>query len=243
MITPDQIRAARALKNWSQTELAERTELAVPTIANIELGKQTPSQATLSKIRETFEHNDITFIDVTGVEKNEKEVKVFRGNDALYDFYEDIWNTLSDGHNEVLVGNVNERDFVRNLDKKLLEDHLRTVKKLRQTKTISYKILLKEGDYFFAGNYPSEHGEYRWTPKDEFQSIPFYVFGDKMAIILWLDETIIFLINSREATSIYREKFQQMWEKSIKPDKTYTLDELDLDDEVREKMNWKIEQS
>lgn len=242
MITPDQIRAARALKDWSQSDLAQQSGLAVPTIANIELGKQKPSPSTIDKIRLAFEIEDIAFLGNIGVEKIEKEVKVYKGNSELYSFYEEIWNTLKEKDDEVLVGNANEQDFVRHLDPDLLKTHIRNINKIQEKRNIRYKVLLCEGDYFFAGNYPTQksHAEYRWTRKDEFQTIPFYVFGNKMAIILWLDEPIIFRIHSKEATDIYREKFHTMWDNSIVPDKFYDLSELELDDEIRKKMDWSL---
>lgn len=73
LITADQIRAARALKNWSQTDLAERTGLAVPTIANIELGKQVPGKNTIEKIIDAFSIGGIRFT-ANGVEFEKNEI-------------------------------------------------------------------------------------------------------------------------------------------------------------------------
>jgi transcriptional regulator with XRE-family HTH domain len=73
LITADQIRAARALKNWSQTDLAERTGLAVPTIANIELGKQIPGKNTIEKIIDAFSIGGIRFTP-NGVEFDKNEI-------------------------------------------------------------------------------------------------------------------------------------------------------------------------
>jgi len=73
LITADQIRAARALKNWSQTDLAERTGLAVPTIANIELGKQIPGKNTIEKIIDAFSIGGIRFT-AKGVEFDQDEI-------------------------------------------------------------------------------------------------------------------------------------------------------------------------
>jgi transcriptional regulator with XRE-family HTH domain len=209
MITPDQIRAARALKGWSQGELAARTGLAVPTIANIEIGKQEPSVKTMDKIMHAFEINGIEFIADRGVQKRQNQTQVFRGAAELERFYEDIYLSLKSNNQEVLVGNVDEREFVKNLGPDLAKRHMDRMVEL----DAHYKILLCEGDYYFKGVY----ADYRWVEEKDFQSIPFYVYGDKLAIILWLDEPVIFLIESTEAANVYREKFNGLWKKSIKP--------------------------
>lgn len=212
LITADQIRAARALKNWSQTDLAERTGLAVPTIANIELGKQAPGKNTIEKIIDAFAIGGIEFIGETGVQKRQQTSIVFRGTAELHKFYELIYENVRGDDSEILVGNVDERDFVKHMDEHTLQLHLDRMKELGA----HYKILVCEGDYFFP---VSVYAEYRWISKEEFSSIPFYVFADKLAIILWLDEPVVFLLNDPAAANLYREKFMDQWKKSKKPPK------------------------
>jgi len=210
-ITSNQIRAARALKNWSQSELAERTGLAVPTIANIEAGKQEPSARTLEKIHKVFLVSGIEFMGVNGVQKLQSTTQVFRGQDGMRQFYDDIYFTIKSEKQEVLVGNVDEREFIKVMELDLLTLHMNRMVDVGA----SYKILIKEGDYYFA---VSNYAEYRWIPEEDFQSIPFYVYGDKLAIILWLrDEHIVFLLNSKEAADIYREKFNILWQNALIP--------------------------
>lgn len=212
LITADQIRAARALKNWSQTDLAERTGLAVPTIANIELGKQTPGKNTMEKIIDAFSAAGIEFLGERGVQKKSETTTVYRGESGLTNFYIDIYETLNKEGGEVLVGNVDERKFVTERREEDVLIHQQRMAELKDN--VKYKILIEEGDDFFAA---SSYAEYRWTPKEDFQSIPFYVYGNKLAIILWLDEPIVFLIDSANAADVYREKFSQMWKKSKVP--------------------------
>ncbi len=213
LITADQIRAARALKNWSQTDLAERTGLAVPTIANIELGKQMPGKNTIEKIIVSFETAGIEFLGERGVQKKEQTTQVFRGQAQFKQFYDVIYQSLKDNNDEVLVGNVDEREFIKNLDEETLQLHVERMKEIKSR----YKILVCEGDYFFP---VTTYAEYRWMNKEDFSSIPFYVFADKLAIILWLDEPLVFLINDAAATAVYREKFMGQWKQSKKPPKS-----------------------
>jgi transcriptional regulator with XRE-family HTH domain len=49
-LTPEQCRAARALLNWSQDELAAVSQVAKATIALFELGKRQPYGRTLDAL-------------------------------------------------------------------------------------------------------------------------------------------------------------------------------------------------
>ena len=93
LITADQIRAARALKNWSQTDLAERTGLAVPTIANIELGKQMPGKNTIDKIIDAFSIGGIRFTK-NGVEFDKNEIVSIVGLGKFEHVLFDVIHTL-----------------------------------------------------------------------------------------------------------------------------------------------------
>lgn len=63
VITPRQIRAARALLGWSQAELSERTSVARPTLNRIENGLSDPHASTLRRIEEALLEAGIEPID------------------------------------------------------------------------------------------------------------------------------------------------------------------------------------
>ena len=138
---------------------------------------------------------------------------VFQGREGLKRFYDDIYESIRENKEDVFVGNADERDFLKNLDPESIKKHIERMESLK----VHYKILICENDYLFPA---SEFAEYRWISKEEFSSIPFYVYADKMAIILWLDEPVVFLINDKKATAVYREKFIQQWKKAEKPPKS-----------------------
>ncbi|WP_042693635.1 helix-turn-helix domain-containing protein [Azospirillum sp. B506] len=66
VIFPDQCRAARALLNWSQADLAERAKVAKQTLADFERGARTPYARTLADIRAALEGAGIQFIAPNG---------------------------------------------------------------------------------------------------------------------------------------------------------------------------------
>lgn len=66
MITPAQCRAARALIDWSQQQLAEAAKIGNATIRNFEGGKSEPQSSTLDVLRRALEKEGIEFIAENG---------------------------------------------------------------------------------------------------------------------------------------------------------------------------------
>jgi transcriptional regulator with XRE-family HTH domain len=63
MITGAQIRAARALIGWKQSELAERSGVSEISIKNIERGATDPRASTVQSIQAAFDRADIVFLE------------------------------------------------------------------------------------------------------------------------------------------------------------------------------------
>ena len=67
MITPAQCRAARALLDWKQIELAKRSDVGITAIRTFERGKTSPHKITLKALKETFEKAGVQFTDDNGI--------------------------------------------------------------------------------------------------------------------------------------------------------------------------------
>lgn len=63
MITPAQIRAARALIGWKQTDLASASGVSEMSIKNIERGATDPRVSTLQALQEALEGAGVVFLD------------------------------------------------------------------------------------------------------------------------------------------------------------------------------------
>ena len=67
MITIEQLRAARALLGWSQTDLASHAGLSVPTVKRLEGGYgPNVSVEARTKMQKTLERAGISFINENG---------------------------------------------------------------------------------------------------------------------------------------------------------------------------------
>lgn len=63
MLTPDQLRAARALVKWSREDLADKAGVAAVTIKGFELLGADSKISTLNKLRRALEAAGVEFID------------------------------------------------------------------------------------------------------------------------------------------------------------------------------------
>jgi transcriptional regulator with XRE-family HTH domain len=61
MITPQQIRMARAALNWTMADISERTGLHRNTLANVEQDGATTRKSTLNLLESVFKDAGISF--------------------------------------------------------------------------------------------------------------------------------------------------------------------------------------
>ena len=65
MLTAAQVRAARALLDWSQKVLAEKSKLSVPTIKRMEgaMGPERSTEANVEAVRRALESAGVIFLE------------------------------------------------------------------------------------------------------------------------------------------------------------------------------------
>jgi transcriptional regulator with XRE-family HTH domain len=69
MTTAAQVRAARALLDWSQADLAAKAGVSTTAINGIERGKADPRVSTLTALRRALEEAGIEFLPDEGVRR------------------------------------------------------------------------------------------------------------------------------------------------------------------------------
>jgi transcriptional regulator with XRE-family HTH domain len=65
-LTPALCRAARGLLDWTQAELAERSEVSRSTIRDYEGSRHDIHRATAAQLLRAFEENGVTMVSVEG---------------------------------------------------------------------------------------------------------------------------------------------------------------------------------
>ncbi len=213
MPTIEQIRAARALIGWSQGDLAERAELSQTGIARIENGTNQPSSTTLAKIVDAFDSAGIEFIDDSGVKKRTNEIRILRGQKGFWAFYDDVYETIKEFGGEICISNNDEENCDKWFGVKKWHEHKNRMVGLSKARNFNFRILVKEGDCHFV---VPECAEYRWIAKERFSDVPFYVYGEKLAIFLYEpDDVSIFVIDNSKIAETYKIQFSIMWDQAI----------------------------
>lgn len=220
MISREQIKAARAMLDWSQTVLAEKCgEVSVPTIKLLENGRVNSGENTLNAIRRTFEKYGIEFLPQNGVRFRDDLIKIIERTKADENIYlkllDDMYYTVRDTKTEILhsfIDNSLSPSYV--VDRELL---------IRKT-GVKTRNLVRHGDHYLL--YPLD--EYRWLPKGYYINNPISVYGDKFAILVqnepvgehqsYIEKIII--IKNQDIANVKRMEFEMLWSIGIAPQST-----------------------
>ena len=156
MITKEQIRAARALLDWNQKDLAEKAGISEPTIKLVETGKVRSNESTMLAIRSALEKADIEFLPNSGVRFRDDAITVLEKRDAKDNIYirlmDDVYYSLISSGGDVLINFAdNSRSSQAVIEKQLY---------LRKS-GIGMRFLVRDGDTHFI--YPLD--EYRYLTR------------------------------------------------------------------------------
>lgn len=207
MIQPLQIRAARSILGWTQSELAKRAGTTQSTIASIELEKQRPHQSTIDQIFKTFQNAGIEFM-VGGARKREDFITILDGTDAYVRLLQDVYYMLKPLKGEVLFNSSDER-----LSSEEVNHQLR---RLRQAGIRMRSIIAATNSYIVG---PLE--EYRVIPEKYVGSNVNVIYGNKVAYILEEPDTFrVLILTSSYTAADMRRSFNYIWDSGEKPVKT-----------------------
>jgi DNA-binding XRE family transcriptional regulator len=210
MISAAQLRAARALLDWTRSDLAKAASISPETIKNIEHGTFRPQEVTADAIVKAFSMHNVIFTEDDGVKISNNHISTFNGYEGFKSFMDDLYNTaLKDysinGTKPICVCNVNNDHFKKNL-KDYAALHIERMSKIQGLKI---KMLATKKEETRAVG-----ADYMMTKYiDQSVSLPFYVYGDKFSIINFEVEVSpqIIVIHSSAVAKSYRDQFAIMW--------------------------------
>lgn len=175
-ILPEQIRAARAMLDWSQQDLADAAGVSKDTVKNYELSLNKPNSQTMFRIVSTLETAGIEFIG-DGVMKKKKEILVLEGTQGIKTFFDLVYEAcLKDPDLTIQVANAEERLFVRWMGDNDLPHRTR----MGQLGPRQIRALVKEGSTDIVG---SDYAQYKTLDKDHFGQIGIYIFGKRTGLM------------------------------------------------------------
>ena len=197
MITPNKIRAGRALIGWSQTELSERSGLAAATVQSIEAERGTVKTESLELIKRAFEQESVFFTEF-GVEIRNTAIYPISGEDWWLHTLDDVYYTLIDQEDaELLMLYADDRE-----SSSVVNDRIRKIRNAG----IKMRQLVKEDNRFLMG--PVK--EYKWVPKEFFHNRVTLIYGNKI-VLCAEDNTKALVIKDKGIADTFRNTFEMLW--------------------------------
>ncbi|MDX9689760.1 MAG: hypothetical protein RBT70_04740 [Alphaproteobacteria bacterium] len=205
-----QVKAARALLDWSQKDLAYAARLSVATVRKLELGHISPHEQTTRLIYQAVEDAGLEFIDSDGVRRKLEDISVFCGIDGTDQFLNDIGETTRSAGGELLIvaSSLDELENVCGKGECPKLDGL-----LKKDAALSIKCLLME---VREPQLSTPHMQFRTISKQYVDSVSFYVYGDKYAVIPTDKDSCpkITVVKSTSVAESFRRQFFSLWEKA-----------------------------
>lgn len=207
-ISSRQIRAARGLLNLSQKELAERANLSVNSLNNIEREVGSPRVDSMHAIRDALIREGIEFLEKDGVRFGGEQLEIERieGPNLLASLYEELLKAYPEGNGEILVMGKDNRRFHHYENTELLLAYKR-FEDVAIKNNITERALFLENDTNFLGR----RNHYRWVPRELFGTVPMTIFGDNVAIILWGPPVRMIIIRNPGIAQTFRNNFEAVW--------------------------------
>lgn len=198
MIKGYQIRAARALLDWSLKDLEEACDVTGQSISNYEVGRSTLNTANLGKVVKALEAGGVEFTP-TGAQLKTTPLYYHEGPEWYLDLLEDAYETVIDHEAPLLL--------IENIDdKKSSPAVIQKMRKLRDS-GIEMRMTAMEGETYLLA--PSHC--YRFIPKLFFKNWVVMVFGSKIAFSIE-NETRCLVIEDKDMAKAMQNRFDLMWE-------------------------------
>ncbi len=214
MLTSKLIKAARSLLEWRQEDLSKKSGISLPAINKFERGLSSPRQFTLDILQKTFEQEGVEFIDGPGVRLTDNifNIQTLTGKKSPILLWEDIISTYQEGGEVLLCG----------LDESAWNNYTEDLKRIigeYKKRRISWRALMCEGDTNFSGAVVDIEKHYRWIPKNLFTQLPYYIYQNKLAFVLWGNPIRVVILTHSIMAETFRRQFETNWKDAKIPKK------------------------
>ena len=200
-----QVRAARGLLNWTQSELANRCSLTKATIANIENEKHHLTSKTANKIHQAFKNAKVEFLVNDGIRSKFDIIKTLDGREGFIYLLNDIYDSVKDAGGSVKISGIEKKSLAKMLDKEYFEMH---ENRMQKVKNLSCKILISDRDDDVDHQ---NYKEYRQIPSEYFFPLPIYIYDRKIAFVIF-DPLRVLLIENFHLFLVNSNQFDMIWD-------------------------------
>lgn len=210
MISAQQVRAGRALLNWSQKDLARESGISLNAINNFEREIVTPRRDTLEALRRTLEQAGLELIGETGVNRVQErlDVQVLSTEGVAKALTDDICAALRGGVGNLYMNGVDLGRFPANEVGEFLR-----IETSAHSESLRRCVLLPYGDFSFLSREPV----YRWTSREGVGEVAFITYGHTLVLLLWEPAARAILIRNRAVAETFRKQFEIRWAGAREP--------------------------
>jgi transcriptional regulator with XRE-family HTH domain len=208
MVTVPQIKAARALLDWTQADLASAASMHLNVINNIERGTTNPRAGTMDKLESALIGAGIALIGDRGVELKRDSVTMLKheGPGFIAAFTADILNCMQkDGEVLSIINDI--RNFSAHDDAGNKEYYAQ-----KESRGFRERLITRDMPGFF----PRHSENYRVVSADFLGPVDTIIYADRTAHIFWdIRETVILRSHNLAATNT--RLFEHLWDSGHEP--------------------------
>ncbi|MGB9154835.1 MAG: helix-turn-helix transcriptional regulator [Alphaproteobacteria bacterium] len=207
-VSARQIKAARALLDWSQEDLAVKTRLSISTIRSMELGF-TPRASTAKEICNAVEYAGLEFTEGEGVRRR-LDIGFYHKSDSCDKLLDDMLQTVEEKGGDVL-GYVQSQAMLLQSCGIHGQKNFYRLEQLHKITTV--KCVVTESTAAVLSLPPFQ---FRLLTEQNVSPSYFYVYGNKYVMILPnSDGNFRFIVLSLMAhAQAYQKHFQTLWDRA-----------------------------
>jgi DNA-binding XRE family transcriptional regulator len=209
MIDDKQIRAARAILDWSQDRLALESGVARATIKNIENQCGIARSETVRAVQLTLDRAGIEFLPGSGVRLRNSMIETHEGPDANRILVEDIYDTLRDTGGDLSIAFLNETRAVQDLGADYLAEQCRK----REEAQIKMRLLIHPSERLSVTSLEN----YRVVPEEYFSEHPMFIYGSKVALLCTRPVPSVVIVKNDRIADTATKLFNFVWDRSAMP--------------------------
>lgn len=202
-VTGKQIAAARALLEWTQQELADKSGVNLTSVKRFEKNIGDTRNDTRNAIVKALQEAGIDFTDDGGIRPRPSNISFFEGSDSYLRILDDVYYTLKNTEGEALFICMDDR---KNSD--VVTDAYRRARKAG----IRMRFLVEEDNTFLMG----KPDEYRYIPQEYYHNNPQVIYGSKIATMIYSTDKKAVVIENAPMVAAQRNIFNLVWGKAKK---------------------------
>jgi len=142
--------------------------------------------------------------NLTKSTKEETKINLYSGKKVVRTIQKDVLSTLLKTKTENLVIGVDEKKFTE-ADPIIMEQFFNQLKK----HNLKEKVLVREGDNYLPAR--KQTTTYRFLPKEFFDPTSTFIYGDKVAIVIFSQPFHGLIIESKSLAIAYKKQFNLLW--------------------------------